>query len=121
MDELLNDPGVSQEWKDHYQFVVGDLRKKLAGPAIPIIQLQIDNSNLTAWNVFETIFYGKIVHANKQKRQTERFWRSFGDPMYSLLRFALHNTVADMLVRSRIQNDRNTQVIGLISYNVRVG
>ena len=35
-DEVLDDPSVSLEWKDHYRFVVGVLRARLAGPAIPL-------------------------------------------------------------------------------------
>jgi hypothetical protein len=97
MDELLDDPDVSEEWKEHFQFIVGDLRKKFAGPAIPIIQLSVNNQPLTAWNVFETIFYGDIAHANRDKREVNRQWRTLGEPLYGMLQFSLHNTVADTI------------------------
>lgn len=113
MDEVLLDAGVSSDWKDHYRFAVDALRTKLAGPAIGTIGLNFDAQLLTAWKVFETIFYGELAHANPDKRRQYKLWRSLDDAEYELLLLSLHNTVGNFLIATNyIRNLCHDEIAG---------
>ena len=94
MTKIVDDPDVSQEWKDHFTYARSVLNKYLDGS--PAMDLRPEGKMLTGKVIVETFLYGEYAHTEKKHRDQYLKWKQDA-LMFSLICFAFDKVVIDML------------------------
>ena len=91
---VLADDGVSQEWKDQFTHVRSEINNSLDSPH-RTLRISLDGVEPLPREIFETFFYGGLVHSTPRHRQKLKSWHE--SPLFQLLQFEFVNLMADLL------------------------
>ena len=90
MAKLLDDPGISENWKTYFRWGRKLINDFLNG--LPIFEIIIHGHTLTAREIIDTIVYGEHAHSTSDKLETIAHWKSYG-PLYEFILAASDNAI----------------------------
>ncbi len=93
--ELLDDPGLSREWKDFFSEKRDQLNSYLDHPGG--IGIACGEKLFTNREIFKVFVYGDIAHTNKEKRAIYQEWKNFG-VIFSIIKYAFATILTDILI-----------------------